>query len=508
MSIYIGLDLGCTGCKAIALDENGKIQAVASKRYDGTLIAKGNNAYDQDPVVLRDAGMHCLKDLVSCLDGSKVEALCVTAQMHSMVALNSRKEVLRPMISCVDARNDAQIQEIYEKCGGIDRFLSFTDNRMVASCTGGKILWMKENEPDLFEQTDVIITPKDYFRMILTGEIATDESDASGYGLYDVKKRCWSRELLDCIGVSASILPEVKHSNAYAGKILPQIADELQISKNTKVIMGGGDAVVQTVGAGAVDKGTYSVVLGSGGNVSASSDSFYENRTGNIQFYASAVPEMWVAYAGIMSVGNTTNWFRSLFLPDQRDAFEKLEKMAAEVPAGSNGLIFFPSMLGQRNPIEDTSAKGIFLGLDIEHHTGHMFRAVLEGIAMGMKEISETIIPACGRPEILILSGGGAENDLWCQIFADVFQITVKRVENGAYCGARGAAVLASGCGRNKKELQKLFRKNGIERIWQPDKEKTAIYEDLFEIYKTVYEENKNQFSRIRKFREKYDKRK
>lgn len=506
MSIYIGLDLGCTGCKAIAIDDNGKTQATASVRYDGTLIAKGNNAYDQDPSILGRAGMECLKRVISFLDGNKVEAICVTAQMHSMVALNANKEVLRPMISCVDARNDRQIQEIYEKCGGVNRFLSFTDNRMVASCTGGKILWMKENEPDLYKRTDVVITPKDYFRMLLTGEIATDESDASGYGLYDVKNRCWSRELLEHIGIPASILPEVKHSNAYAGKILPQIADELQISKNTKIVMGGGDAIVQTAGAGAVEKGIYSIVLGSGGNISASSESFYENEKGNIQFYASSVPENWVAYAGIMSVGNTTNWFRNVFMGKEEKAFSGLEKTASNVPAGSRGLIFFPSMLGQRNPVEDTSAKGIFLGLDIEHRTGHMFRAVLEGIAMGMKEISETIIPACGKPESLILSGGGADNDLWCQIFADVFQITVKRVENGAFCGARGAAILAMGCEKDKENLRKLFRNNRVERTWEPTKENAAVYEELFSIYKTVYAENREEFARIRKFREKYEK--
>ena len=506
MNIYVGLDLGCTGCKAIAIDNNGKMRAAASIRYDGTLIARGNNAYDQDPSVLREAGLECLKKLISNLNGEEVQTIGVTAQMHSLVALNAERKVLRPMISCVDARNDAQIQEIYEKCGGIDRFLAFTNNRMVASCTGGKILWMKEKEPELFEQTDVVITPKDYFRLILTGETATDESDASGYGLYDVKNRCWSRELLECIGIPESILPEVKHSNAYAGNVLPQIAEELHISKNTRVVMGGGDAIVQTAGAGAVEKGINSVVLGSGGNISATSDSFYENREGNIQFYAASVPEMWVAYAGIMSVGNTTNWFRSTFTENNAVSFDKLEEYASNTPAGSNGLIFFPSMLGQRNPVEDTNAKGIFLGLDIEHHIGHMFRSVLEGIAMGMREVSETIIPACGKPELLVLSGGGAENGLWCQIFADVFQIPVKRVENGSYCGAKGAAILGMGCDRNREGLQELFKNNETEQIWEPNRKNAAVYDDLFEIFKTIYAANKEEFARIKSFREKYDK--
>ena len=502
MNIYLGLDLGCTGCKAVAIDENGKVLASDEKRYDGSLIARGNKAYDQDPSVLRKMGMQCLTDTVSCLNGNAVRAIGVTAQMHSLVALDAQRNVLRPMISCVDARNDAQILEIYDKCGGMDRFLSFTNNRMVASCTGGKMLWMKQNEPELFERTDVVVTPKDYFRLLLTGETATDESDASGYGLYDVKNRCWSRELLEMIGISESILPKVKPSNAYAGDILPEIARELHVPRTTKIVIGGGDAIVQTAGAGAVEKGIYSVVLGSGGNISAASDTFYENKNGAIQFYASAIPEMWTAYAGIMSVGNTTNWFRSTFA--QGRTFAELEACACDTPAGSGGLLFFPSMLGQRNPIEDTNAKGIFLGLDIEHHIGHLFRSVLEGIAMGMREVAESLIPACGEPRTLILSGGGAANDLWCQIFADVFQIPVKRAESGAYCGARGAAILGMGCGMGKEALKELFKRSGTQQIWEPNKRNAALYDELFALFQAIYPDNRRQFARIKTFRVTY----
>ena len=505
MNIYVGLDLGCTGCKAIAMDENRNLLATASHRYEGTLIAVENNAYDQDPLILRNAGMLCMKNVISKVDGNEIKAIGITAQMHSLVALDSERNILRPMISCVDARNNAQIQEIYEKCGGLVQFLSMTNNRMVASCTGGKILWMKENEPDLFKQIDVVITPKDYFRLILTGEVATDESDASGYGLYDVQNRCWNSKLLDLIGIPKKILPEVRQSNSCAGTVLPEIAAELHIMSDTRVVMGGGDAIVQTAGAGAVEEGVYRVVLGSGGNVSAVSDVYYDNREGRIQFYASSIPDMWVAYAGIMSVGNTTNWFRSTFMENNSEAFKYLEKCATNTPPGSNGLIFFPSMLGQRNPVEDTNAKGIFLGLDIEHHKGHMFRAILEGIAFGMREVSETITPACGEPELLVLSGGGAENDLWCQIFADVFQVPVKRAKNAPYCGAKGAAILAMGCDLDKRELQKLFKSNKVELMWEPKRENASLYQELFEIYKTVYEANKEEFIMLRSFREKYN---
>ncbi len=506
MSIYLGLDLGCTGCKAIAVDDQGNTVNTASGRYDGTLIAKGGNAYDQDPAVLRDAGMQCLQDVLSGIDRNDVKAIGVTAQMHSMVVLDRDKKVIRPMISCVDARNDKQIQEIYEKCGGIENFLSMTNNRMVASCTGGKMIWMRENEPELFQRVRYVMTPKDYFRMQLTGEILTDESDASGFGLYDVKRRCWNKSLLELIEIPASILPEVRASNAFAGNILPEIAGELGIPGSTKVVAGGGDAVVQTAGAGAVSKGVYSIILGSGGNISASSDVFYENKKGNIQFYAASIPGMWVAYAGVMSVGNTTNWFREVFMQNQRDAFAELEKAAAAVDAGCNGLLFYPSMLGQRNPIEDTNAKGMFLGLDMEHHAGDMFRAVLEGIAMQMREIADTITPACGPMESVVLSGGGSCNDLWCQIFADIFQIPVQRAANSAYCGARGAAILGMGCGKDKPELQKLFGNNGKERTWEPDREKSAVYQELFEIYKHIYADNREAFARIKKFRDRYEK--
>ncbi len=501
MDIYIGLDLGCTGCKAVAADENGNVVSTESRRYDGTLLYKGGGAYDQDASVLRNEGLSCLKNLIEKTERKSVRAIGVTAQMHSLVALDKDLRVLRPMISCVDMRNDRQIRDIYEKTGGMEGFLSLTNNRMVASCTGGKIAWMQENEPELFEQVRLILTPKDYFRLVLTGNTGTDESDASGFGLYDVKNRCWSKTLLNLTGISEEILPEVRPSNAFAGRLLPEIAEYLGIPEETRVVMGGGDAVVQTVGAGAVDDGVYSVVLGSGGNMSAHTAAYYDNRDGKIQFYASSLPGKWISYAGLMSIGNTTNWFRNVFARESREPFNLLEKEAAGSAAGSRGLIFYPSMLGQRNPVEDTDARGMFIGLDIEHTRGEMFRSVLEGTALGMKEVSEALIPACGERKTLILSGGGAGNDLWCRIFADVFQVPVMRADHAAYCGAKGAAILASGCDESRKDLEARFRRPKAAGVFEPDRANAELYEELFGIYKSLYETNREAFGKIAAFR-------
>ena len=503
MDIYIGLDLGCTGCKAVAADEDGNVLAAASRRYDGTLIYKGQGAYDQNAAVLRDEGLQCLKELTGVIDGESVRAIGVTAQMHSLVALDKDRNVLRPMISCVDMRNDAQIREIYEKTGGIEKFISLTNNRMVASCTGGKMIWMQENEPELFSKTVCAMTPKDYFRMILTGKTGTDESDASGFGLYDVKNHCWSKPLLEKIGIPEEILPEVKPSNAFAGNVLPEIAEYLGIPRETAVVMGGGDAVVQTIGAGAVDDGDYSVVLGSGGNTSAHTGTFYPNLDGKMQFYASSVPEKWISYAGLMSLGNTTNWFKNVFARECGDPFAVLEAEAAEASPGSRGLLFYPSMLGQRNPIEDTNARGMFIGLDIEHTRGEMFRSVLEGIAMGMKDVSEALVPACGERKALMLSGGGAGNDLWCQIFADVFKVPVKRAYYAPYCGAKGAALLAAGCGENRADLEMRLKGVKPEKEFIPDPETAEIYDEMYEIYRGLYESERETFRKLGELREK-----
>lgn len=507
---FIGIDVGSTGCKAIAIDGEGRTVATASQRYDNTIVYLGLGQYDQDPAILRDASLRCCRALLEKLSADyHVSALGLTGQMHGLVALDAELQPLRPIMSCVDFRNEAQNDRIYAEVGGKTGLLDYTNNKMVPSCTGGKILWMMEHEPELFARTRVIVNPKDYVRTVLTGVPATDESDASGFGLYDVKNRCWSGELLVRIGIPARVLPKVLRSYEVVGPVLPEIAAQTGLPEDALVVAGAGDAIMQTCGSGTMEDGIYGVILGSGGNLSTVLDHCPRNEGALLQLYAGICENQWVAYAGLMSVGTSVNWFRKNYYAAESaagsaDAFAVMEREAAAVPAGSDGLVFVPSLMGQRNPVDDPFAKGVAIGFAPIHTRGHLYRALLEGLAMGMREVYE-LLETVGKPvRELHISGGGAASDTWCQIFSDVFQKPVCRMQEYSAAGAYGAALLAANCGRGASELKARMSHPPMERVFEPDAAKKNVYDDLYAIFKQVYPATKPLFPPLKNFEETY----
>lgn len=505
---YIGVDIGSSGCKAIAVDGEGKTLGVQSVRYDNTLVCTGLGCYEQPARVLRDAGLDCIRALVRELGPDRrTAAIGLTGQMHGLVALDEHLEPLRPILSCVDFRNEKQNDEIYAKVGGKEGLLPYTNNKMVPSCTAGKILWMRENEPALFARTRAVVNPKDYVRTVLTGVPATDESDASGFGVYDVRNHRWNRELLDLIGLPEEVLPPVFHADQAVGTVLPEVAAELGLGPDTVVVAGAGDAIMQTVGSGAVEEGVYSVVLGSGGLISTSLGVCAHNEGARLQVYSSAIRDQWVAYTGLMSVGTSVNWMReSLYAAESargaEEGFRRMDEEAARVRPGCDGLLFFPSLLGQRNPVDDPYAKGVTVGLTPSHTRGHLYRALLEGLAFGMREVYLQLREVGAPMRCIRISGGGAVNTLWCQIFADLFQAPVRRVPEYSACGALGAAVLASHHGKDPASLPGRFASFGSDRTFEPDASKKAVYDDLFAVYTQIYPASKGIFQALKRFDE------
>ena len=500
---FIGIDIGSTGCKAIAIDEKWQPVGRESVRYDNTIACTGLGSYDQSAEILLDASFLCIRELVKKLSGKyEIEAIGCTGQMHGLVALDKNLKPLRPVISCVDFRNEKQNDAIYEKVGGKNGLLPYTNNKMVPSCTGGKILWMMENEPELYKRIHTVVNPKDYVRTVLTGKPVTDESDASGFGLYDVKHRCCSRELLEAIGVSERILPKVVCSCETVGKVLPEVASGLGLSSDTEVIAGAGDAIMQTVGSGAVSPGVYSVIVGSGGNIAMSLDSFAENKDAFLQMYAGIMDGQWVAYAGLMSVGTSINWFRENYYCT--DSFAEMEQEAASVPPGCEELLFSPALLGQRNPVDDPFAKGIAAGFSLRHGRAHLYRALLEGLAFGMKDVY-SLLQNMGHPmERIHISGGGAASPTLCQIFADVFQKPVWRIREFSEAGAYGAAILAGGRRKSREQLLEVLRTPAVEKVFEPDPSNGNIYRDMFAVYRKLYPSAREIFADLKDLEEKY----
>lgn len=506
--LALGIDIGSTGCKAVVMDRDRRVRYESARRYDNTIVCKGLGIYDQEPEILREAAFACIRELASGL-GSDEEIGCIglTGQMHGLVALDKNKKPLRPIMSCVDFRNEKQTKQLYEKVGGEAGLLPYTNNKLVASCTAGKILWMMENEPELFKETACVINPKDYVRLELTGICATDRSDASGFGVYDVERAGWNRELLKIAGIPENILPEVFSGAEIVGKILPEAAKETGVSPEAVVIAGGGDAIMQTLGTGGNIEGVYSVILGSGGLISASLKTCAYNEGAKLQIYCSGVKDEWVAYTGLMCVGTATDWFKNRYYGAEATSlgdrvFALMEQEAEKIPAGCQGLLFFPSLMGQRNPVDDPFAKGVVAGLAPVHTRAHAYRALLEGLSMGMMQVFEQLESVGGPLRELYVSGGGAACRLWCQILADVFGVRVRRVKNFASCGAASCAMMGLKALGYYEDEQEVYKDIPVGATFQPNTENRALYDALYEIYKKIYPAMAGIFEDIRKFEE------
>ncbi|MFR9189813.1 MAG: FGGY family carbohydrate kinase [Anaerotruncus massiliensis (ex Togo et al. 2019)] len=317
-------------------------------------------AAEQPARVLRDAGLDCIRALVRSSADRRTAAIGLTGQMHGLVALDEHLEPLRPILSCVDFRNEKQNDEIYAKVGGKEGLLPYTNNKMVPSCTAGKILWMRENEPALFARTRVVVNPKDYVRTVLTGVPATDESDASGFGVYDVRNHRWNRELLDLIGLPEEVLPPVLHADQAVGTVLPEVAAELGLGPDTVVVAGAGDAIMQTVGSGAVEEGVYSVVLGSGGLISTSLGVCAHNEgapAGPFQRRPRPVGGLHRPHErGHLGQLDAREPLRGRVRAARKRASGGwTRRLRGCAPAATAA--FFPSLLGQRNPVDDPTRR-------------------------------------------------------------------------------------------------------------------------------------------------------
>jgi len=447
----LGLDIGTSGCKVLALDETGRILATVIEEYP--LYTPKPGWSEQNPEDWWYGVVSGLKNVIKQLNGHKVCAIGLSGQMHGMVPLDAENRVVRNAILWNDQRTGRQCDEITELAGGLDGLLSYTNNRMLTGFTGGKILWMKENEPENYQQTKTILNPKDYIRFMLSGQFITEVSDASGTGLFNVKERRWSCELMDKIGLSASMFPRVVESTDAAGTVSRAAAELTGIPEGTVISGGGGDAVISTTGLGLIKPGRVGITLGTSGVVAMGLPSYMENPNGLLQVSCNNAPGTYHAMGVTLSAAGSYQWFRNAlgeFEAEQgktlgESAFYLLDKKAQEVGAGSDGLIFLPYLTGERAPINDPNATGAFLGITALHGKGHFARAVMEGVAFSLKQVFDLILSVNPdvKPDEIVLAGGGANSQIWRQIFADLFHLPVRTVFGSAEGGSFGAALVA-----------------------------------------------------------------
>jgi xylulokinase len=432
----------------------------------------------------------------------EIRGIGLSGQMHGLVALDQGSRVLRPAILWNDQRTERQCQEVYDRVGGQAGLLQLTNNRMLPGYTGGKILWLKGQEPRHFEKIRRILNPKDYIRFRLTGEFATEVSDASGTGLFNVRERQWSRPLLEALEIPPEWLPACHESHEISGRLLPSASEEFGLPVNLPVAGGGGDAVIQATGTGLVAPGILGTTIGTAGNVTMALNQYLENPGGKLQIFCNTLPGRWHAMGVTLSAGGALRWFRDAFGSPEKNAdaeihrnpYDLLIQEASHAPSGSDGLLFLPYLTGERCPHTDPAARGVFFGLTPRHNRSHFIRSILEGVLFSLLDVAE-VLKETGLPVHQVrTSGGGASSELWRRIHADIFNREVVTVSGSAEGGAYGAALLA-GVGTGVwPTVEESVRHLKIETRTPPDPKNAERYQRLFEIYRGLYPALKPEF--------------
>jgi len=416
-----GVDVGTSGVKALAIDRTGAVLARADAPYPLSTPRPG--FAEQDPADWWRATEAAVSELRRT--AGTPAGIGLSGQMHGLVALDSSDRVLRPAILWNDQRTVAECQEI-EATIGLDRLIALTGNRALTGFTAPKLLWLRRHEPEVHGRIARILLPKDYVRLRLSGEHATDVSDASGTLLLDVATRRWSDEVLSALELDPGWLPEVLESPAVSGVT----------SEEIPVAAGGGDQAAGALGVGVDRPGPLSVVLGTSGVVFAALDRFAADPRARLHTFCHAVPGRWHSMGVVLSAAGSLRWLRDTAAPGI--PYDELAADAARWPAGTEGLTFLPYLAGERTPHADPAARGAFVGLSVRHDRGALVRAVLEGVAFALRDSLDLIAELPARIELGRVSGGGARSDLWLQIVASVLEIPLERVgvDEGAAFGA------------------------------------------------------------------------
>ena len=489
--MLIGIDLGTSSCKVIAVSGGGEVVAKAHRDYPVHTARPG--WAEQDPADWWRATDEALAEVTAALPegGGEVTGIGLCGQMHGLTALDAEGEPLRSAILWNDQRAAPQCDWITERAGGLGELLRMTRNRMLPGFTGGKIIWFREHEPELFARTVHILNPKDYLRLRLTGQYATDVSDASGTGLFDVEHRVWSDELLALLEIDRALLPEVVESIEQTGAVRAELAQRWHIPAGTPVFGGGGDAVIQTTAMGLVDEGPVGFTIGTAGIVAGGASHCPDNPGGRVQVSCGNAPGRWHVMGVSLSAGGAFQWLRDALGPASSAdpvTYGRLVELAKQIEPGAQGLLFLPYLLGERSPHVAPEASAAWLGLTPMHHLGHLARSVLEGVLLNMREILEVCRQAGLRCERIVASGGATTEDLWLQALADVLGRETVTVTGAAEGGAFGAA-LAAGVGTGQwRTLEESLAVLAVERTFVPEQRAVETYDKVFARHRTLYD--------------------
>lgn len=479
--MFLGLDIGTTGIKGLIVSEKGRVIASAYKRLN--IISTNPGWTEQSPSVWWEK----TKEIIKELSKFNPKAIATSGQMHSLVVLDKNDKELYNAILWNDQRTKKEAEYATEKLGGIENVLKILGNPILTGFTLPKILWIKNNFPEIYTKIARIMLSKDYINYKLTGKHVTEYSDASGTAIYDIKIKNWSKEIIDEFEINPNILPKIIQSNEVIGFVKPDIAEELGISHETIVVAGGADNACAALGIGVINEETM-VSLGTSGTVLKPTKEGEPDVS--IHLFEHVMPNT-MYYMGVMlSATYTFNWFRERFVTDD---LEIINKKIEKVPAGSNGVIVLPYLNGERTPYNDPNAKGIIFGISSFNSKWDIIRAIYEGVAFGLKDSVELIKKLGAKIDKIIITGGGSNSKIWTKILADVIGkgIMYPEVNEGA---AYGAAMIAYS-GYSGEKLEKISKEwvRYVEEI-RADVINNKKYEKIYNKFKRLYIKTKDLF--------------
>ncbi len=483
--MWMGIDVGTGGTRALVVDEHGRIRAGVTAAHEDMRMERPLWA-EQRPENWWDATVEAIRGALgrAQISGRDVRGIGLSGQMHGLVILDADNKVIRPSLIWCDQRSQAQVDAINGTVGRA-QVLSYIANPVLTGFTLPKLLWVRDNEPEHYARVRKMLLPKDYVRFRLTGEFATEVSDASGTALFDVIKREWSSPMIAALSLDRSILPECRESIAVSGAVTPAIATLTGLAAGTPVVGGGGDQAASAVGNGIVELGIVSCTLGTSGVVFAHMEQVAYDPSGRVHTFCHAVPDKWHVMGVTQGAGLSLQWFRNQLAPGTD--YDVLTKEAAKSPAGAQGLFWLPYLMGERTPHLDATARGGWIGLTAKHTRADLIRSVIEGVSYSQRDCLDIIEQLGVTVRSVRVSGGGGKSPFWRQVLADILEkpvVTLETQEGSAY-GAALLAMVGTGAYSSVPEVcRSVIRETGSVA---PRSEESTVYQDGHSIYRSLY---------------------
>ncbi len=482
---WLGIDVGTGGTRALLVDREGRVVRACTAPHDEMEMLRPLWA-EQRPENWWDAARQAIRGVLAQGEakGRDVRGVALSGQMHGLVILDAENRVIRPAIIWCDQRSQAQVDWINQTAGA-ENVLRWTANPVLTGFTLPKLLWVRDHEPRHFERVRRLLLPKDYVRFRLTGDFASDVSDASGSALFDVAKRRWSFELVDKLGLDRGILPRAYESSEVAGVVSEAAARETGLVAGTPVVAGGGDQACAGVGSGVVAPGSVSCTLGTSGVVFAHSTQPLYDPSGRVHTFCHAVKGAWHVMGVTQGAGLSLQWFRKQLAPDLD--YEALMTEAARAPAGSQGLYWLPYLMGERTPHLDAAARGGWISLTAKHTRADLIRSLLEGVCYSLKDALDIVEQMGVRADRVRVAGGGARSWFWRQMLADVFAkpVVSLETEEGSAYGAALLALVGTGEYASVEEAEQTVIREAGSIAPQP--EAVAVYAAGHRAYRSLY---------------------